>query len=1204
MAFDLKTATPVTQRDDGSFEPEEKFDLSTATPIVSGEFSEGNQKSVTVYPSNMTKTATNIGVDTLLNMPILGGFSPKQIENTYGEIQTIESKERSQSFKWAAMGMPKDLESIKKAETMSWADLAYEQPFIMDAVGKTLDILPTVLGGTISTNLIGKTIPEGLTKETIKNFAVEGADDIIEFYTDPAALLTAEIIGYGFKQIPSVLKNIEYNHPDFYKLLTTSIKQDKVALKQAYDILGLKPNSSATQINKAYRLKAIESIKARGEANGADPAITTAYDYIQKSRDNILKQITKMYKDSKIGSQRGSVGVPKPTPQEGGGITVYRGSVGRGEIDNILAGVSEYTTPETTAKGGMWSKTKEDVIKYAKGWSLAVGNTTHVPKGQGNFIIEGKELPDGRIIPIKAIDINTGEVVNLIPSAEGTGKPPKPPEETVATAGADESAKERGFVTSIKQEMPVLKVAGQYIPRSTDELAIKARNQIKDNLASAEKQAMTGLDDASIAIGAELLKFYSAEAEKATPAAKDAIYEKASELGVSMATRLTELGRSVQAASILSRLTPEGQVRFAAKTIQKYNEQVEKDSGLFGLKKKIPDLTPEQAKDIITRMQDIEKMPDGEQKAIMFRELQDDITNLVPTPLMNKIVTLWKAGLLTGIKTSGVNIFANESHSLSEILKDIPATLVDIATSKFTGKRSVMFTPEGILKGSKEGAEKGWRFLRTGYDERNVLSKYDYKRVNLGKSKLAKGLQTYEEVVFKILGAEDQPFYYGAKMRSLYEQARVQAINSKIKGKKVKPFVDNLVMNPTDEMVLLSVEDALIAVFQNETALGDVARKFQKIGPLAEFILPFGRTPSAVATQIINYSPVGIAKTIITNIGTGRFNQRSFSKGIGRGVTGTAVLGIGAYLYKNGRLNLDRPTTEAEQKLWEMEGRKPNTIQIGDKYVQLQVLGPLGNVILIGGHYAKAYQDTGSVTGAFAQGSFGAVKSFTEQTFLQSVNSFMDAVNDPKRSAKTFINSFASSFIPTIVKDTAVATDKKVRRADSMTDKIISRIPVLRQILEPAVDVLGREILRGENFAETMADPTRSSKMRNDPIVNELRRLKNEGNEIQTTQLGTKSGYASLSPKENTQLWKEAGQGAFDKIYELINDDNYEGIPDDVKAKRINKFINDAKDSARINMAIQKTNGMEGEKLKEQLTAMVEDGLLTRELYYKYLRLR
>ena len=47
--------------------------------------------------------------------------------------------------------------------------------------------------------------------------------------------------------------------------------------------------------------------------------------------------------------------------------------------------------------------------------------------------------------------------------------------------------------------------------------------------------------------------------------------------------------------------------------------------------------------------------------------------------------------------------------------------------------------------------------------------------------------------------------------------------------------------------------------------------------------------------QFINYSPVGIVKTIAENIGKGKFDQRMFAQGIGRGITGTGVL----YLVKS-----------------------------------------------------------------------------------------------------------------------------------------------------------------------------------------------------------------------------------------------------------------------------------------------------------------
>jgi len=769
---------------------------------------------------------------------------------------------------------------------------------------------------------------------------------------------------------------------------------------------------------------------------------------------------------------------------------------------------------------------------------------------------------------------------------------------------SEEVKKQRGFITSIQEEMPELKVSGQYIPRSTDKLAIKARNQIKDDIKIAEKMAQ-GTDDKAIATGAELLKHYSIEAEKATDETiKDVFYEKAAELGNDMAKRLTELGRSVQAASILARLTPEGQIRFAAKTIQKYNEEITKTKGgLLGLKKLIPELTPEQTREIIDAMQEIQEMPDGEARAIRFRDLQNYISDLVPTPIYDKIVTLWKAGLLTGLKTSGVNLLANFSHAFgTEVIKDVPAVMVDSLASLFTGKRTTTFTLKGV-EGVKEGISKGWRFLKTGYDERNVLTKLDYQRANFGKSKIGRVLQVYEESVFKLLGAEDQPFYYGAKARSLYDQAGAQAINSGLKGAKAKVFIDNLVSNPTDEMLLYAVADAETAVFQNKTVLSEAAGHLRKIAG-AEFIVPFTKTPSAVAMQILNYSPVGITKTIFQNAGKGKFDQRDFSKGTGRGLVGVAILALGAYLFRKEVITLDRPASEGERKMWELESRKANSIKVGNKYRSVQVLGPAGNLLLIGAQFQNAFNKSGSPTEAMAKGTFGSLKAFSEQTYLTGISSGLEAFKEPERMGESFAGGLISSVIPTIMADIAKATDPLQRRAENITQRVMARVPILSQALEPQVDILGERRPRMENFLETIADPTRPSTEIKEPVTREIRRLIDTGQKISTTQVGDRKGYRILTQKQNTDLWQRAGSIAYEKIMTLMEIPAYETAPDDLKAKKVNEILDKAKVVARAEKLIEITTDLSGDDLKSKLSEAKKDGLLNREVYNLFIRMR
>jgi len=758
--------------------------------------------------------------------------------------------------------------------------------------------------------------------------------------------------------------------------------------------------------------------------------------------------------------------------------------------------------------------------------------------------------------------------------------------------------KERGFVSTIKEELPQLKVGGQYIPRSTDELSIKARNLIKENIDLAESIALTETDDRAVAIGSELLKHYNEVLAKTTDeVARNVLLEKSAQLAHTMASNLTELGQSIQAASIVGRLTPEGQLRFAAKEIEKYNAQMLK----LG-KKTIPQLTPEQTEKILSEMKAIKEMPDGIEKSMKFKQLQDYIADILPSPLIAKITAVWKAGLLTGIKTSGLNMFSNLFNAGLENISKIPAKAVDSVASLFTGKQTIGLTTKGYVKGAEEGFEKGWRYLKTGFDERNIGIKYDWKRVNFGKSKVAKALQKYEETIFRLMGTEDQPFFYGSKANSLYDQAIAKANTLKLKGAEKQKFVQKLVENPTDEMLRYAKKDAEGAVYQNKTFLGEAAAKIQKI-PGGEFVVPFGRTPSAVATQIINYTPVGIVKAIVSNIGKGKFDQRLFSQAIGRGITGTAVMYIGWKLAEKGLITRDRPTTEREQKLWELENKKPNSILIDNKYRGANVFGPAGNLLLVGAHFHDAFQESGSPSEAFSKAIMSSLKSFTEQTFLTGVNQIVNALNDPDRSAKSYVSSFLSSFIPTIIGDIAKAIDPKERRTQKLLDRTIAKIPLLREALEPQVTVLGEERPRVGSFLEVMIDPTRPSTQVVTPVIAELRRLYYNGYKVSPTLLGDKYGYNCLTPEQNTELWKRSGEVLNDKLSKLVLTEEYLKQDDEGRAKFIEGFVERAKLIARAEMVLELTRDLKGEELKNKLSELKKGKLLTKDVFKLYLKL-
>lgn len=767
-----------------------------------------------------------------------------------------------------------------------------------------------------------------------------------------------------------------------------------------------------------------------------------------------------------------------------------------------------------------------------------------------------------------------------------------PPTPKLLTPEQESKAKERMLITRTNEILPkAFNSDGTYLPRSTDELAIKARNLIADNLETAEKYAVEGRDDNSIALTMELIKHYGEQADNATQQdQKDFWYDKMAKLANEKARLLTEAGRMVQAASILGRMTPEGQIRFAAREIQRYNEQVDKErGGVFGLKKKLPELSREQAEYIRTEMREIETMPNTREKQLRFHQLQQYINNLVPTSLYRKIVTAWKAGLLTGVRTTGLNIMSNTTHGFMEVAKDIPATVVDKVVSMFTKQRAVTTTLGGVTGGTKEGVYEAWQYMKTGFDPRHDIGgKLDIKKYSFGKGKLNKAMQWGTERVFRFLGAQDQVFYYASKARSMYEQAKVAAINEGLKGKAMQSRIDALMQAPTENMVRAATNDAESAVFMNMTKLGEVAQKLSRL-PGGELVIPFARTPSAVAMQIVNYSPVGAVKTIVENIGKGRFDQRAFSKGLGRSTVGTGILYVGSKLAEAGLMNLGWPEDERERELWKAEGRQPYSIKVGDEWKSAKVLGPAANLLFIGGTFQQSFMQSGSPSEAMWQATTGTMDQFTQQTFLEDTGRFSDALRDPERYGVQFVGGKLSSIVPRFVGDIAEFSDEVQRRTEGVTGQLQARIPGARQQLEPELTVTGEERPAGNPYS--LFRPSQAVRK---PVVDELRRLWDQGWEVSPAKLGPRrEGYESLTPEENTALWRRAGTLINDGLSELVKANGYEQATDEDKAAEIERIIQDAQDAAKAEAAAKKLNAVKGDEQVQLVFKMKSDGLLT-----------
>lgn len=530
-----------------------------------------------------------------------------------------------------------------------------------------------------------------------------------------------------------------------------------------------------------------------------------------------------------------------------------------------------------------------------------------------------------------------------------------------------------------------------------------------------------------------------------------------------------------------------------------------------------------------------------------------------------RAVTLWKAGLLTSLRTHETNIASNVGMAVGETAKDAPAVLGDRVLSAAINNSAVrraLRIPQdaprlgatkalgrslpvigGATVGAAVGASRGdtagervrnaavgaaaggtaalagvsWRGALKGLRmAREVMAgrapDTALNRFEVRESPFTNPiLKAYTDVVFRSLGAEDQVFRNMALDRSLHEQAQVVAKNEGLRGRAATRRAEGLYQRATqrqstdleltseddqqviDAMSLRAVADADVATFQDKTHVGDALTAIGKIPVFGPITAPFGKTPGAVTTRIVEYSPAGFiisganALRLVSALKAGAtpeeaaIIQRYAAETFGRAATGSSMIGLGYVLGRLGMATGAYPVTDQQQGAqWQLNGTQENSIKIGDTWHEYGRLAPLGNLWGIGATIAQMERN-GSAEGLGGKalgGMAATAQAFTDQPFLQGAERITDALKDPGgRPAQQYWQSQAASVFPAGLASVARMVDPVVRQPETVGQALQTKIPLLSRRVPAKVDVLGREVRRsGGALGEVL--PMRQSRDR------------------------------------------------------------------------------------------------------------------------------
>lgn len=231
----------------------------------------------------------------------------------------------------------------------------------------------------------------------------------------------------------------------------------------------------------------------------------------------------------------------------------------------------------------------------------------------------------------------------------------------------------------------------------------------------------------------------------------------------------------------------------------------------------------------------------------------------------------------------------------------------------------------------------------------------------------------------------------------------------------------------------------------------------------ATYILPFVNTPANIFNFAMERSPIA------------PFTQR-YADAIAAGgakadlartkmAIGSMTMALGYEMAMNGVITGSGPSNPAARDLW-MRSHQPYSIKIGDQWYAYNRLDPLGYMFGAVGDLFEAIDNSRpedgiqeDLTEITAITAFSLAENALDKNYLSGLANFMKAATQPDRYATSFVEQFASSFIPysAALGQAAKITDPVKRHTSNITERFKSRIPGFGTELPARRDLWGRE---------------------------------------------------------------------------------------------------------------------------------------------------
>ena len=740
-----------------------------------------------------------------------------------------------------------------------------------------------------------------------------------------------------------------------------------------------------------------------------------------------------------------------------------------------------------------------------------------------------------------------------------------------------------------------------YTPQSNESLLQKADSRISTTNPETELKSLLSrvmnnekVNDVDMAVGERLIEYYSKIGD--SEHLQDAIH----------ATALagTQAGRTVQAMALLNHMTPQGQVVWLERSVNKANKELEQK---FKNKKNIPqfELTSDMT----------EKILNTKSKEEMYKVLDDvyeELGQQVPKTTLEKIDEWRYFSMLANVKTHGRNMIGNVAMNLTQRAKNKVAGAIEGTVAKFNPEMERTHTIVPTSKKVKDFAKNDVKNMdvqtELGMNENkyNPQSRLQSARRTFKSDVLENTLGKMFDLNSKLLEVEDN-----IGLKSMY----VKSLGEYITANKID--IDNMTDAQLSKARQHAIKEAQEATFHQASALATALNQMEKKNNIAKFALdsavPFKKTPINVAKTGVQYSPVGLIKSAVYDVGKlrkGDITVNQYIDNVSKGLTGTGIAYLGYVLAEAGILKASGSDDDKKEKYEEEQGKQSYSIEIGGKTYSLDWLSPVGIPLFIGAEInqqfntskkeknSKSNDDNETLNqivksvANIANASANAMNPMSEMSMISGLTSVLSSYNKENAVGDMIVNtgkSYINQFVPTALGQLARTTDDYERTTkstktgalekavDSTINQIKSKIPGLRQTLPTKTDIWGKEVKQSENLPfrafNNFINPSKVQNVSTDKVDKELNSLYAKTGESSIIPKAIDKKYTidgtdyRMTDKEYAKYYQKYGETSYNLINELISSKDYKNLTDEQKQKAIENVYSYAKESNKLDYA-------------------------------------